>query len=204
MKFTKHLACVVAALMASSLFWAAGCGDAVTANGDAGQKSGSGLPNERFHRPAKLEVALPRLRQLHDAIVAEGELPAPIVIKVAELVHGTGASAHSHFHLAGEYDGHHEEGEEEKIHQYEVDAIQELEDIVGWLPRIAGSSDLKEKQWKRLKELSTAFESDIEAAFGSATDLQEKRKAYRSIDKKSNDHIEAIEKLVAESLEKLG
>ena len=196
----------VALLVTCCFVLSLGCGpqpgNAASAKKTEMADAKGGLPNNRFHRPKQLGPAVARLRELHEAIVAEGPLPEPIKVKVIELIHGSGPSAHSHYHLADDKDHgtHHEEGEKEKVHEYTVDAISELNDIVGWLPRIAGSSDLNENEWNGLKKLSDEFSAELETAFGDSEDVESKRSAYQSVSEAAASNIESIEELVAKNL----
>jgi len=204
MHYSSRIAAVFAIILTSCLALGSGCdsGSASQTAPKDGQAKG-GLPNFQFHQPKKLEVALTRIRELHDAMLAEAPLPDPSVFKVVELIHGTGSAAHSHYHLADEsYDGHREEDEKQKVHDYKVDAVQELTDLIGWLPRIAGKSDLSEKDWDRLRDISRAFDDKLETAFAEAKDADEKREAYKSVSDEASGYVDSIEKLVTRGLSK--
>jgi hypothetical protein len=126
-------------------------------------------------------------------------LPAPKTFKVVEVVHGTGSAAHSHYHLAGEedHDHDHEESEEELLHDYEVGAVTEMADIVRWLPKIAGDSDLDEQSWKDVAACSKKLEELVSSKLGDLDGEEEKRTAYQPISAESANHILELEKAAA-------
>lgn len=43
------------------------------------------------------------------------------------------------------------------------DALQELIDIVGWLPELAARTDLAEPEWNRIRDLSMTLETELTA-----------------------------------------
>lgn len=176
-----------------------GC-DSTTANKSKTQAESAEAEKEhdfRYHRPEDLNAAVVRIRELHDAFMADGPLPEPKSFRVVELIHGTGAAAHSHFHLAGDEEAdHHEEGEQEKIHDYKVQPLQEFRDIVVWLPRIAGKSDLDEDQWNQVRNMSKDFGPKLDKAFEGVSDEQEKRAAYtKALGEQGAGFVETLEKL---------
>lgn len=140
-------------------------------------------PNLSLHKPKTLVNAVQRLSQMHDALRADGEFPTPITIQYVEVIHGQGASGHSHFYSATEYDategdgehdghpGHHsEENETVKYHSMEVDLRTELTDIVGWLPDIAAKSNLDETDWNAVNSVSDNLTKIIAAIPADASD----------------------------------
>ena len=148
----------------------------VQADGDGG---GTSIPRLSFHKPDSFEAAVDRLSVLATAIQSDEPLPEPLEFKVLEVIHGTGAGAHSHFYLADEerHDDHGHEHEEssEKTHDVEVDVFKEFKDIVKWLPEIAGDGDMEESAWNQVKEISTAFGDVLESA-----DTEDMRNALNS------------------------
>ena len=153
------------------------------------------LPKLTFHKPKSLDLAVLRLRECHDALLSESKLPDPVVFKVVETVHGD----HSHYHLAGEeHEGHHEEDEEELLHNYEVDMFTEMHDVARWLPRIAGDSDLAEDDWNSVKETSEKLTLEIGELFKDSDPVQ-KRKSYQSNCEQSENLIGELEKTVSTS-----
>ena len=113
------------------------------------------LPKLYLHCPKEFGASITRMREIHGAISSEDALPEPIVCKVVEVVHGQGAGAHSHYHLAGQKNEHdHEESSDEKTHDILVDIFTEFRDIASVLPKVASDSDMDESSWNAVKKAS--------------------------------------------------
>jgi len=140
-------------------------------------------PKLSLHKPKTFPNAITRLKQMHEALLEDGEFPAPTTVHYVEVIHGTGASGHSHYYSAADYEANKGEGEEDHDHypgehdheehetvkqrSMEVDLRTELTDVVRWLPDIAAKSDLNETAWNsvdsisgRLTEIINAIEAD--------------------------------------------
>ena len=159
----------------------AGCGK----NGDqpdTGEQASAKVPRLSFHLPGDLLAAVNRLQEIHQAVTGPGPLPEPVKVDYVEVIHGEGASAHSHFFLASEFqesgDGHghhhdHHDGEvTETIRRgtYEVDFRTELKDLIAKLPENAATTDLEEADWDSVRDISTKLSGVIESVPDSADD----------------------------------
>ncbi len=51
------------------------------------------------------------------------------------------------------------------------DALQELIDIVGWLPELAARTDLAEPEWNRIRDLSMTLETELTACLAEPSRL---------------------------------
>ena len=73
------------------------------------------LPKMDFHKPDSFSAAVGRIREIHDTLVSEDKLPAPITYTVKEVSHSHGdGDAHVHYHLADEHThdhGDHDHGD---------------------------------------------------------------------------------------------
>ncbi len=184
----RAVACVAALLIA-------GCDRTGQTEGEASrnetaQNHPHKPPKLSLHRPKTCEEAVLRMRELVGGIAADGPLPQPLKYKIREVIHGTGASAHSHFYRIDEdeaHDAHSEDDDHghehmessEKQYEAEVEPYTELTDIARWLPRIAADADTDEKTWNEVKATS----QDIVDALRScerASPEAEKRAAFRS------------------------
>ena len=121
--------------------------------------SDSALPRLYLHQPKTLTRAAERLAEIHEALVSSQDFPKPMMLEVVEVIHSTGASAHSHFYLASEFKegatNEHGEGEVEesiKRHTIEVSVRMELADIAKFLPHIAANTDLGEADWQTIQD----------------------------------------------------
>ena len=159
------------------------------------------IPKQRFHLPKAYPKGVARIRELFDAVNGEGELPEPISYQVLEIMHGTGAAAHSHYHLLKdskdqtfEDDGHVTMGE--KTHKITVDWSSELSDLAKWLPKIAVGGDMNEQNWLKVKDLSEKLSSELETAFKDANDEQSKRESLKLRGESIAKIIEQLETLL--------
>ena len=146
----------------------------------------------RFHKPKELKTAVSRMRELHDAITSSEPLPEPIEYQIKEVVHGTGASGHSHYYLRDhessssepEHDetedhDHDHETSDEKIHDVKVDAFVELKDLAKWLPKIASDSNMAESEWSKVNDISKQMTPMLSEIVKQSTDNDKRRASYR-------------------------
>ncbi|MEM7456545.1 MAG: hypothetical protein AAF456_19525 [Planctomycetota bacterium] len=175
---------------------AAGC-NTDSSQQDNGQESSS-LPKQSFHKPDGFAAAVDRLKEIAAAVQSDDELPPPIQFKIREVIHGSGAGAHSHFYLADEEQrddhGHTHEESSEKLHDLEVDVFTELKDIVKWLPEIAGDGDMEESAWNQVNEISTSFGELLENAVDGKSEDQ-LRDAINSEEQSINEFIDRLSSL---------
>lgn len=182
------------ALLIGSSASMTGCDNAPAETPDTdAQTANRKIPKLDFYRPDDLKLAVKRLNELHDAMTADGDLPAPLVYKVVETVHGN----HSHYNLAGdEYEGHHEDGEKEVLHDYEVDPFTEMVDIARWLPKTAGEGDLEKEDWNSVNKLSVKLEKQLNELFNDSS-AEKKRSAYRAESASVKEMIGELDKLAS-------
>lgn len=164
------------------------------------------LPKLTFHMPKTFGDAVGRLVKIHAVLNSSGQIPEPTKFKVVEVIHGTGAVAHSHFHLyrsdGGGDDGHSHEGMEraEKLHDLEVDIFTEYVDIARWLPSIAADSNMEKSDWDRVKKLSGSLEELLRQSFDKQL-AEDNRSSYSAISSKSQELIVELEGMVAKDSE---
>jgi len=185
----------VATLLVAILVSSVGC-----ETGSTNQKKK--LPKLNLHLPKTADEATSRMRELFDQAVADAPLPQPISYEVKEVIHGTGAAAHSHFYLhepGVEEEAHDDHGHEttgEEIHTVEVPLFTELKDLAKMLPNIAIVGKMDEKPWLELKGLSKDLGTELDSAFkGKSTD-QEKREGFKASSEKISGLIEKLETIV--------
>lgn len=181
-----------------------GC-DSNSANSSNDDAKTSGLPKLKFHQPKTYSDAVVRLREIQDVLIGEDELPSPKQFKVLEIIHGEGAAAHSHYHLAPgsegaenedhEHDdhGHEDMKTEEKTHDVEIDIFTEYDDIVRWLPIIAANSDMPEATWNTVKDVSVALEECLEGILDGTEDAKEKRAGIKAKHDKIDGFLKQLE-----------
>ena len=175
------------AMIAASIALVAGCNQGSL--GEPKTESVTKLPKMKFHRPNSFPVAVSRLVEIHQCILSERPLPDPKIFQVVEVIHGSGPGAHSHYHLANDSSGHkHAHSDEhaveesnEKRHIVEVDVITEMADIIRWLPKIAGDTDMDKDFWNSVKTESGRIQSDLSGALAKATSQQGQREAIRNM-----------------------
>lgn len=154
----------------------AGCTSDLPKDQSEGKAEPRRGPRLTFHRPDDLPTAIQRLGEIHTQLMESDELPAPRRLDYVEVIHGEGASAHSHYYLASEFDDSqesHPDDHEDDDHgemkesirrdTYSVDWRTELEDLALWLPDIAAKSDLDQEDWNGLKDASQQLHDIIEA-----------------------------------------
>lgn len=182
MKIYKNLqdfvACSAIAAVLLACVVHVGCSKPVSSSDTADKK----LPKIYLHTPKKFEPAVERLRELYDSITSSDPLPESIICRVLESIHGTGAAAHSHFHLAdGGPGAHHHEGESsEKIHEIPIDVFTELRDIAKVLPKRASASELEEEAWSAVKKASGEIVDLMDGSIAEAATMEEKRTVFTS------------------------
>jgi ABC-type Zn2+ transport system substrate-binding protein/surface adhesin len=158
------------------------------------------LPKLKFHKPHNFRLAVERLREIHDLIVAEEELPAAITYTVVEVRHAhADGESHVHYNLVKDEDhdhDEHEEGhehhgdheheeafdEETKEHIVHVEIFTELTDIVRWLPGIASDSDMAAVDWKLVDATSDELTSKLEPITGAGAVKTQREKFRNSAD----------------------
>ena len=195
---------ILAALLGLPSISGCGSGD----DNDSGDASSrNGLPKLDFHRPDDLASAHKRMSEIHEILTGDQEIPAPRKIKVVEVIHGEGASAHSHYYRvtkseAGDgetpkFSDHEHEGEksEQKQHEIEIDIFTEVYDIARWLPSIAADGDTAEGPWKQIKEASSELEKILDDALSRKKTDTEKRAAYKENAQKVSDLLSSLKPL---------
>ncbi|QEG23952.1 hypothetical protein [Mariniblastus fucicola] len=116
---TKQSLPGVSWLLIAAAFLFVGCGEEV-----AVEQAAKPLPKLDFHKPESFEAAVARIREIHNAIVSEEALPAPITYTVVEVSHAHGdGNPHVHYHLAEtedhSHEGHDHEGHDHEGHDHE-------------------------------------------------------------------------------------
>jgi hypothetical protein len=146
------------------------------------------IPKLSLHRPDNCDEAVSRMKKLVDTIASEGPLPQPLKYKVREVIHGSGASAHSHYYRIDENgkqideednDGHEHMESSEKQHEIEVEPYTELLDIAQWLPHIAADADIDESTWNEVKATSKEMADVLRLVNGESSE-EKKRELFRS------------------------
>ena len=162
------------------------------------------LPKFDFHKPKTLSLAVNRMRQLHDAITSNEQLPAPVKYGVREVIHGEGANAHSHYYHADaerkEMDdhGHEPMKEEEKSHQIEIDVFTEFHDIARWLPKIAAATDgVEAETFNSVSNVATELLELSKESMQADSNESERRKSFRA-STELNGLIEKLESALSQ------
>jgi hypothetical protein len=158
------------------------------------------LPKLNLHLPKTGVEAVARMKELVAGISAEGPLPEPIVYTVREVIHGTGASAHSHYHRENkneeapnfDHDGHEEMESAEKLHQVSVEPLEELRDLAYGLPDLAAKGKIDEKSWTIVKEVSKEI-TGLLGRHNDKTPLAKKREEIKSQAKQFEAWFEKID-----------
>lgn len=162
----------------------------------ANSNHGDSSSHPELYRPKTMPVAIQRLKQIHESLMAEGEFPAPVTIEYVEVLHGQGASAHSHFYLAADFeanengeghDRHKEDDERVKHHSMEVGLRTELVDIITWLPKIAAKSNLNESNWNSVNSISSRLAKIIDEVGVDVSD-----DSFRESWKSKSDEIQPM------------
>ena len=117
-----------------------------------------------------------------------------------EVIHGTGATGHSHYYLIKEGQqpedddhGHGDLESSEVRHEVQVDALTELYDIARWLPKTAALASLEKKQWDAVNGVSKEMVSMMSIFDSKKATAEEKRELVRSNSAQFHDWIGQIE-----------
>ena len=99
---------------------------------------------------------------------------------------------HHHHHHA--HDHHHSHGHDHShSHDHEhisLDALQEMNDLVRWLPDLAADSDLKEEPWNRVHAATNALAVILTEA--SSQNGDERREAYLKHETVVEEHVREL------------
>lgn len=194
----KRFAAAMPALLFTIL-----CGCETSTSQQAESKTEKSIPKQRFHLPKTYPKGVQRIRELFDVVSGDGELPEPISYQVLEIMHGTGAAAHSHYHLLEgstktdqvfEDDGHETTGE--KTHTIVVDWSSELTDLAQWLPKIAVGGDMNEENWLKVRDLSASLSTELETMLRDTNDAKSKRDSLKEHEKTIAEKIVKLENLI--------
>lgn len=189
-------------------FALSGCAEpnSATSSSDGSSGAKKSLPYFSFHKPKEVKVAVGRIRELHDAITGSDPLPEPIFYQVKEVVHGSGASGHSHYYLhdpekneEGESEPHDEDGHvttAENIHDVTIEPLAELKDILRWLPKIASNSDMPESDWEKVSQISKEMSPQLIEMVKQSSDSEKCRASYREASDSMANKISVLEELV--------
>ncbi len=176
-----------------------GCNNRMDSTNSTSSKSKSKIPKLKFHRPKSAPVAASRLREIHESLIADSNLPEPTKFTIIEIIHGEGRSAHSHYYLESDWDPesdhHHDEDmpTSQKTHQLEIGIFTELKDIAAWMPNIAAAANLSESQWEKVNQACKALEELIDQKIAGIETEQGKRQAYRLNAAALNEPISKLE-----------
>jgi len=106
---------------------------------------------EHYHpanKPVDFPAAITRMQHVHREIVA-----GPLVAREVEIMDHHHDHSHDHDH---DHDhGHSHEDEQGHVH---MDALQEMNELVRWLPGLAADSELEEAPWNRVNAAANALE----------------------------------------------
>ena len=203
----------LAVMLAITLLAFIGCEKQASKNSPASNsQSVKSLPASAlsFHKPKDMKTAVDRMRELHDAITGDEAMPDSIEYQIQEVIHGTGASGHSHYYLydpdnsSSEADHHDEEGEDhdhahetsdEKIHNVTINAFVELRDLAKWLPNIAAESDMPESEWSKVNDASKKMTPMLIEIVEQSTDEKERRVSYNKQADSMADSLASLEDL---------
>lgn len=115
------------------------------------------------HMPVNFPAAVERLGELHEEIRAR-----PLAARTvggARDEHKPDDSGNGNHH-------HHDHGHDHDQHHSHVtlDALQEMYDVVQWLPDLAADSDLEEEPWNRVDRVSRRYQALLAAALAQSGD----------------------------------
>ncbi len=169
------------------------------------------LPKLSLHRPSTCGGTLLRMKELVETITADSALPQPLKYKVREVIHGTGAAAHSHYYrisddglqIDKEHDDEHEHEQiesSEKIHEVEVGPYTEMLDLARWLPRAAADADINEKTWNKIKATSLEIAESLSAIEAESSN-DKRRKIFHAKAIRFHSLIEGLEDSLATPVE---
>ena len=123
------------------------------------------------HKPVNFPAAVDRLQQVHQELVK-----GPLVARKVHAVH------HDHDHHHGHHHSH-----DHAHHHVHLDALQEISDIVRWLPELAADSDLSEESWNRV--YATAKSLEVILADASARSGDERGETYVQYQTEVDRHL---------------
>ncbi|MEM9412177.1 MAG: hypothetical protein AAGA30_13760 [Planctomycetota bacterium] len=175
-----------------------------------GESSKVGLPKLDFHRPKSIELASQRLGELHTSLVSDSDLPKPRRFTIKEVIHGTGASAHSHYYritddketsLDDPHDGHDNMKSQIRMHDLDIDVFTELIDIAHWMPKIAAESDIDKVTWDQIKKLSAELHQKLISQIDLESNDDSKRESYLKIENETEILITKIQFEISKSVQ---
>ena len=114
------------------------------------------------HKPDDYPTAVERIQETHQEI-----LDRPLVEREVHATHHHHDHPHDHDHSHSHEHGH------EHAH---LDALQEMSDLVRWLPDLAADSDLKEEPWNRVFAAAKSLEAILIEALSQSG--EERRATY--------------------------
>ncbi len=164
-------------------------------------KTESKVPKLRFHCPKTYPAAVKRIREIHEILISQKQLPEPTSYEVVEFTHGEGAAAHSHYLLASEFkdnaDPDHSHDSDSirdlKRHMVKVDIFTELNDIVRWIPDVAADSDMSKQSWNTVNRTSEELGKILDPIISEDASPAEMRTSYREHAKSSDQLIREFE-----------
>ena len=174
---------------------ASGCTNDV----DSDQAVSEKLPKLYLHCPKSFPPSVERMREVYDSIFSSDALPKPITIRVVEIVHGEGAAAHSHYHLAEQKpdDPHlHEESADEKTHDVQIDVFTEFRDLAYKLPKVAADGDMQEADWLAVKNASEQLIETFDSVISESQSEEQMRTAVRTKESEFNGLLTQLEALL--------
>ncbi len=187
---------------------ASGCQDSYSTE-SASNASPPPLPKMTFHKPKTFFAAVNRLDEIHNTLNGSDQVLAPRKFKILEVIHGTGASAHSHYYLHEEemgdhdHDDHDHEDMESKelVHDVSIDIFTEFVDVANWLPEIAADGEMDKNDWEQTKQWSEELERKLRDVISSdQTDVQN-RESFRNVAKETGDLIAKLKEISAANKE---
>ena len=188
------------------LLIATGCNNAGSeSETGAEQVSQGGLPKLNLHKPDSLAAAAERLETLIAALSSDGPVPEGKQLRVLEVIHGTGSSAHSHYYLANDegeaitdhgHDDHEDMEEEQKIHDVVIDPFTELVDIARWLPDIAGDGDLPREAWTKVNKAAGEMQKILDQM--PSGDTSAKKSFVQKKSSELKELLSGVQKLATE------
>jgi hypothetical protein len=195
--FHRRWSIGILGLLCFGLAAGSGCNDpSSTSQSAETEEAETELPKLLLHLPKTGTQAVDRMKELVAGLTAEGSLPAPYVYTVREIIHGSGASAHSHYYRENpneeapnfDHDDHddHEMESSEKTHEVSVDPLEELRDLAYGIPKIAAKGDIDESGFNTIRKVSKEM-TGLLGRHNDKTPLEEKREQIRA----ASDQFEA-------------
>ena len=201
-----------------------GCGESTPVSTKVATKR-KALPKLEFHKPRNYALAVERISQIHESLLAEADFPTPTSYTVVEVESEGGEITQASYQLVeGSYESeaneaccdHHCDHEgEEHAHSHRdpfavesekltviVDAFTELNDIVKWLPSIASGSDLYSADIDSIKSASQTMLSALDPVENADTE-ESKLKTYRTNADELGTSVKQLKELVKENSAKI-